>query len=77
MLALGVDDLVLDCTRDGLYRQIEKLSQYSQHVARHMVEDVGMKSVSCPHPSCEMHGCERDELREHFSSVHHIPLTLP
>ncbi|KAF1978986.1 hypothetical protein BU23DRAFT_191971 [Bimuria novae-zelandiae CBS 107.79] len=65
------------CMRDGLYRRIEKPSQYLQHVEGHLSEYGSVESLSCPHPSCGLYDFETiDELREHLSSVHYIPVKL-
>jgi hypothetical protein len=61
------------CMRDGLYLQIEKPSQYLQHVEKHIVEESG--SLTCPHPSCDRRSYEIDALHKHFSDVHHILFT--
>jgi hypothetical protein len=64
------------CMRDGLYQQIEKQSHYLEHVERHIVKEVSIRNLSCPHPSCKIHDCTMKELRRHFSSVHYIPFSL-
>jgi hypothetical protein len=61
------------CLKDGLYRTIEKPWQYLQHVERHMAENAGSGNFACPHFTCESRNFDMDELREHFSIVHHIP----
>ena len=61
------------CMRNGLYRQMEKPSEYLQHVERHVADT---KDLDCPHLSCDVHALELEELHEHLRIVHRIPFPL-
>lgn len=66
------------CMRNGIYLQMENnLGQYLEHIETHIQESSSVDGIfQCPHLQCEVCDLTKEELRNHLTRVHEIPLCI-
>ncbi|KAF2849433.1 hypothetical protein T440DRAFT_367524, partial [Plenodomus tracheiphilus IPT5] len=63
------------CNAQGIFQQIDRHSNYIDHVERHLSNEASnSSSLKCPHQACERKPYTKNALKVHFRAFHAIPL---